>query len=310
MDRRRFLAALGLGVVPGCSALDRPPTGTDDRPTGVPTDRESGDGGTGSDAVTATPVETRPLARRGFPETICSEEVFEDPRIYAVTGPAFGSDWRDVAVDGRYLVSGTETGTPTATTDGRTGDSEVGERGLYPDQTVVGLAGDGRARAYPLSVLTHHEIVNDDVGGMADEAPGPVAVTYCPLCNSSLVADRVVDGRAREFLVSGLLWRAPRVYAAAAAASGNVSGVSERGTPPVRNNGNLVMYDRGTESYWIQILTTAICGPFAGTELGVVRSGTASWEWWRREHPDTDVLLPPPHSGTHTPPGSETHAPL
>ncbi|MCI0545400.1 MAG: DUF3179 domain-containing protein, partial [Actinobacteria bacterium] len=47
---------------------------------------------------------------------------------------------------------------------------------------------DGDARFYPLSVMTWHEIVNDVVGDV------PVAVTYCPLCNTGLVFDRRVSG--------------------------------------------------------------------------------------------------------------------
>jgi hypothetical protein len=39
-------------------------------------------------------------------------------------------------------------------------------------------------RVYPLRILIWHEIVNDVVGGV------PVAVTYCPLCNTGLVFDR------------------------------------------------------------------------------------------------------------------------
>ena len=34
------------------------------------------------------------------------------------------------------------------------------------------------ARAYPFQILVWHEIVNDELGGR------PIAVTYCPLCNS------------------------------------------------------------------------------------------------------------------------------
>jgi hypothetical protein len=36
--------------------------------------------------------------------------------------------------------------------------------------------------------LTWHEIVNDTVAGV------PVAVTFCPLCNTALVFDRRVEG--------------------------------------------------------------------------------------------------------------------
>ena len=51
---------------------------------------------------------------------------------------------------------------------------------------VIEIEGD--ARFYPLSVLTRHEIVNDAVGGV------PVAVTYCPLCNTAVSFDRRFGG--------------------------------------------------------------------------------------------------------------------
>src|SRR5262249_20775526 len=53
-------------------------------------------------------------------------------------------------------------------------------------EPVISLAIRGDARAYPLSVLIWHEIVNDVVGDT------PVTVTYCPLCNASLVFQRRV----------------------------------------------------------------------------------------------------------------------
>jgi hypothetical protein len=51
-------------------------------------------------------------------------------------------------------------------------------------EPVISLAIRGDARAYPLGVLIWHEIVNDIVGGT------PVTITYCPLCNASLVFER------------------------------------------------------------------------------------------------------------------------
>ena len=64
---------------------------------------------------------------------------------------------------------------------------------IGPQEPVIGLTIEGDARAYPLRILTWHEIVNDEVGGV------PVAVTYCPLCNSAIVFDRWVAGAATEF---------------------------------------------------------------------------------------------------------------
>ncbi len=64
---------------------------------------------------------------------------------------------------------------------------------------VIGLEINGDARAYPLRILTWHEIVNDTVGGVA------VAVTYCPLCNAAIVFDATVNGKVHTFGTTGKL---------------------------------------------------------------------------------------------------------
>ena len=64
---------------------------------------------------------------------------------------------------------------------------------------VIALENDGEARAYPLAILMWHEIANDEIAGR------PVAVTFCPLCNSSVTFDRRVAGDVLDFGVSGLL---------------------------------------------------------------------------------------------------------
>jgi hypothetical protein len=123
-----------------------------------------------------------------------------------------------------------------------------------PEQVLVVEAG-GEARAYPLQVLTHHEIVNDTLGGV------PVAVTYCPLCNSGVAFDRRVDERVLSFGTSGRLYLS-----------------------------DLVMYDRQTESLWPQIEGRAVAGVLTGTELTVLPASLVSWEQWRAAHPDAWVL--------------------
>lgn len=133
---------------------------------------------------------------------------------------------------------------------------------LRPDDFVVGVADAGRARAYPLRILNWHEAVNDAFGG-------PLLVTFCPLCGSAVTADRTVGGAARRFGVSGYLW-----------------------------NSNLVLYDAESESYWSQLRALAIRGPETGERLTLRPSQLTTWSDWRQSHPDTVVLLPPPHSNT------------
>ena len=59
---------------------------------------------------------------------------------------------------------------------------------LGEQEPVITLRIAEQVRAYPLRVLTWHEIANDTLAGV------PVAVTYCPLCNAALVFDRRLDG--------------------------------------------------------------------------------------------------------------------
>ena len=46
------------------------------------------------------------------------------------------------------------------------------EAWMLPDEQVLALSINGESRAYPINVLSRHEIVNDVVGGV------PVAVTW------------------------------------------------------------------------------------------------------------------------------------
>ncbi len=131
---------------------------------------------------------------------------------------------------------------------------------LHPDDIVVGVEIGGQARAYPLRILVWHENVNDMLDGK------PIAVTYCPLCNSAVVFDRKVAGQVREFGISGLLW-----------------------------NSNVLLYDRpsgGKSSLWSQAAMRAVCGPAAekGLELEALPSQMVTWEAWRKERPAATVL--------------------
>ena len=103
----------------------------------------------------------------------------------------------------------------------------------------------------------YHEIVNDEVGGV------PVAVTYCPLCNSGIAFDRLVDGRLLDFGTSGML-----------------------------RHSDMVMYDRQTESLWQQFLGLAIVGDLTGTELARRPVRLESFALFAERHPDGQVLVP------------------
>jgi hypothetical protein len=59
---------------------------------------------------------------------------------------------------------------------------------------VVGVNINSDIRAYPLSILVWREIVNDKVGGI------PVTVTYCPLCFTNQVFNRILKN-AQEIVL-------------------------------------------------------------------------------------------------------------
>ncbi|MXZ80489.1 MAG: DUF3179 domain-containing protein [Gammaproteobacteria bacterium] len=70
---------------------------------------------------------------------------------------------------------------------------------IDPLEPVIALAIGEQAKAYPLQILIYHEIVNDEIAGV------PVAVTFCPLCNASIVFDRRLHGDVLDFGTTGLL---------------------------------------------------------------------------------------------------------
>ncbi len=128
---------------------------------------------------------------------------------------------------------------------------------LHPEEAVISMVIGGEARAYPLRVLMWHEIVNDVVAGV------PVAVTYCPLCNTSIVFDRRLDGRILDFGTTGKL-----------------------------RHSDLVMYDRQTESWWQQFGGEAIVGELTGRSLDILPSRLESFASFRERAPDGRVLVP------------------
>ncbi len=128
-------------------------------------------------------------------------------------------------------------------------------RWIAPREPVLALEIKGDARAYPLQILMWHEIVNDVVSGV------PVAVTFCPLCNSGIVFERTVEGTTLDFGTSGKLYKS-----------------------------DLVMYDRQSHSLWAQMEGRAIVGARAGTKLTLIPANTLSFEEWRATHPTGQVL--------------------
>ena len=200
-----------------------------------------------SSAAAVTTVTTEP-AGDGDPD----EEL--DPLVRRVT-EAWPTDWATRSIDLGELLLGIQM------IDPRDAIPPIDDPVFEPvaaasewlDDRVPGalvLVG-GEARFYPLGILHHHEIVNDEIAGR------PVAVTYCPLCNTALAFDRRVDGRVLRFGVSGLL-----------------------------RNSDLVMWDNDTVSLWQQVTGEAIVGNATGTVLVPVPTAIVAFGEFAASYPD------------------------
>jgi hypothetical protein len=122
-------------------------------------------------------------------------------------------------------------------------------------EPVIFLQIGDDARAYPLQILTWHEIVNDVVGER------PVTVTFCPLCNTAIAFERNFDDQLLDFGTTGRL-----------------------------RFSNLIMYDRQTETWWQQATGEGIAGQYAGRQLTFLPASIIGWGEFKENFPDGQVL--------------------
>lgn len=131
----------------------------------------------------------------------------------------------------------------------------------YEHEPVIVISGNGKARAYPLSILTLYELANDSFNGRE------LMITYCPMCNAAIVFNREVvtsDGKKLlNFGISGILM-----------------------------HNDMVMYDRETESWWEQMMGNAIAGELSGTSLEFMPSMLISVRDYFDRFPDGQILSP------------------
>lgn len=126
---------------------------------------------------------------------------------------------------------------------------------MTESEKVLAVEINGEFRAYPINILSVHEIVNDMADGM------PFMVTWCPLSYTSAVYSRTLLDRVLHFGVSGNILR----------------------------NG-LVMYDEETGSQWSQLTGEAISGSLTGTHLNRLPAVLTTWDAWYREFPESTLL--------------------
>lgn len=132
---------------------------------------------------------------------------------------------------------------------------------LTDDARIIAVVRGDEVIGVPLPILDWHEVVNLTIGGE------PIAVTYCPLCDSATVFSRKVRSAAAdepvvlEFGVSGALY-----------------------------NSNVLMYDRRDKGLWSQLGMKAVSGPLSGTTLEMLPVQIIPLALLRSDHPDAMIV--------------------
>ena len=135
-------------------------------------------------------------------------------------------------------------------------------RYLVSKDLVIGVEIDGRARAYPMSVLHVHELVHDELGGV------PILISWhWPTAVARVL---VRDSAESRYGISGLV-----------------------------GGGNTLLYvrrpdDRGGEALHSQFLARTITGPEAGDPIETRPHLLTTWSNWKQLHPDSTVIAPDP----------------
>ena len=136
-------------------------------------------------------------------------------------------------------------------------EAAAGADWIPPDGRVIVVRIGKETVGVPIAVVNWHEIVNMEVGGV------PVAVTYCPLCDSAAVFSRRAgdDGPVLEFGVSGALY-----------------------------NSNVLMYDRAEKGLWSQLGMHAVSGPRAGAALEVLPVEVVGFTAFKLRFPGAQIV--------------------
>ncbi len=141
-------------------------------------------------------------------------------------------------------------------------------RFMRDTDTVFGVESGGERRAYPVKILSWHELLNDTVGGE------PITLSFCTLCGSGILYSAVDErGERLRFGTSGLLYRS-----------------------------NKLMFDRATLSLWSNLTGEAVVGERAarGARLTMLPMTLTRWDAWLSRHPDTTVMRPEPETARRT----------
>ncbi len=126
---------------------------------------------------------------------------------------------------------------------------------MGPDEPVVVVTRGADERAYPLHTLLRRGPVNDTIGGV------PAVITFDPIAGVARAYLRQLNGQTLSFGLTGLL-----------------------------RNGNALLYDRGSETWWQQLTGEAVTGALAGSKLRMLPAVVGTYGEFAAAFPDGKVL--------------------
>ena len=167
---------------------------------------------------------------------------------------------------------------------------------LGEQEPVISIMLNGEAKAYPLQILTYHEIVNDSIGGI------PIAITFCPLCNSAIAFDRRIllteEHRTLQLqnndqlIFSDLDDTLIEAYAFQNSHLPQFVTALEVtfGTSGLLYNSNLLMFDSKSSTLWSQIMGRANIGILTDARLLKYPAQIISFDEFQTSYPNALVL--------------------
>jgi hypothetical protein len=129
---------------------------------------------------------------------------------------------------------------------------------ILPDDLVLGISIKGEYRAYPITILNYHEVINEEF------ASGEVMISYCPLTGSSAAWSRNLQGISSSFGVSKFIY-----------------------------NSNHLLYDRVSYGHWLPLKNTCVNGELEGFKTEAYNIIEITWENWKTTFPSSKVLSEP-----------------
>ena len=129
---------------------------------------------------------------------------------------------------------------------------------VLPEDLVLGISIKGEYRAYPVSILNYHEVINEEF------ASDKVLISYCPLTGSSAAWSRNIQGTSPAFGVSKFIY-----------------------------NSNHLLYDRVSNGHWLPLLYKCVNGELEGYKTDTYNLIETTWENWKTTFPGSIVLTEP-----------------